>query len=94
MPYPPFCVFAEATSTNGSVLFPFKRGAFEGMRTVIPSYLEFKTGMISPNYDTVDFIPHAFLLFSSLQVGQVTLKIFPEFTPNSRMLDMHSDKAD
>ena len=26
--FPPFAVFAEATTTNGTCLFPFKRGAF------------------------------------------------------------------
>ena len=40
--YPPFAVFAEATTTNATVLFPFKRGAFQGMRTVIPSFTSFE----------------------------------------------------
>ena len=65
------------------------------MRTVIPSYLEFKTtGMISTSSDTVSFLPHVFLLLSQVSLGQITLRILPEFTPNVRMLEMHADKGD
>ena len=39
--FPPFAVFAEAMTNNGTCLFPFKRGAFQGMRTIIPSYISF-----------------------------------------------------
>ena len=34
LPYQPFCVFAEGTTSNGTHILPFKRGAFAGMRTV------------------------------------------------------------
>ena len=30
----PICVFPEGTTTNGKFLMPFKRGAFQSMRTV------------------------------------------------------------
>ena len=64
--FPPFAVFAEATTTNATVLFPFKRGAFQGMRTVIPSFTTFDwMGQIRPIYDTVEFFPLIFLLLSS-----------------------------
>ena len=92
--YPPFAVFAEATTNNGSCLFPFKRGAFEGMRTVIPSYVEITSGQVRPYYDTCEMIPLFVLLFSSFNTMTVTLHIMPEFTPNTRMLELHADKAE
>ena len=91
--YQPLALFAEATTCNSKVLLPFKRGAFQGMRTVIPSYTNYTHGMISPHYDTVDFIPLVFLLMSSCQVNSVTLYIMPEFTPNTIMLEKHADKG-
>lgn len=36
--FPPLSIFAESTTTNGTRMLPFKRGAFQGMRTVTPSY--------------------------------------------------------
>ena len=35
---PPLSIFAEATTTNGDFMIPFKRGAFLGMRTITPSF--------------------------------------------------------
>ena len=92
--YPPFAVFAEGTTTNGRYLLPFKRGAFQGMRTVIPSFTIMQTGMVSPLYDTCDMFPLWGLMFSSLQPNFMTLKIMPEFTPNTKMLEMHADKGE
>ena len=64
--FPPFAVFAESCTSNGTSLFPFKRGAFQGMRTIIPSYTTFpKIGGIRPLYDTVEFFPLIFLLCAS-----------------------------
>lgn len=91
--YSSFAVFAEATTTNNTCLFPFKRGAFQGMRTVIPCYVEFKCGMVYPFYDTMDFSPLCILLLSQLQISSSTLNIMPDFTPNSVMLDKHADKG-
>ena len=92
--FPPFAVFAEACTSNGTCLFPFKRGAFQGMRTVIPSYTTFPMmGMIRPFYDTVEFFPLVILLCSSLQINMCKLHIMPEFTPNSIMLEKHADKG-
>lgn len=91
--YPPFAVFAEATTTNGTALFPFKRGAFQGMKTVIPSYVTITSGQIRPYYDTIEMIPLFVLIFSSLAINSVTLHIMPEFTPNTIMLEKHADKG-
>ena len=92
--FPPFAVFAESTTTNGTCIFPFKRGAFQGMRTVIPSYITFsKMGMIRPFYDTVDFAPLIILMCCSFGSNVCTLNIMPEFTPNSIMLERHADKG-
>ena len=49
--------------------------------------------MVSPCYDTIDFVPLVVLLLSQISFTPVTLHILPEFTPNSRMLELHADKG-
>ena len=36
----PFCVFPEGTTTNGTGIIKFKKGAFAAMKTVIPCYVK------------------------------------------------------
>jgi hypothetical protein len=44
---------AEGSVTNGTVLSPFRRGAFVGNKTVWPMFLEYEYEMISPSYDNI-----------------------------------------
>ena len=37
----PICIFAEGTTSNGTSLTKFKRGAFSAMRSVKPVYVKF-----------------------------------------------------
>ena len=43
--WPLLAIFPESTTTNGQYLLPFKRGAFQAMKPIVPSYLtyNFKT---------------------------------------------------
>ena len=92
--YPILGVFAEGTTTNGSALLPFKRGAFEGMRPVVPSFVTYDCGgQVRPTYDCLPMPLLSLLIFSSLQFNTVTLNIMPEFRPNKVMLSKHSDKS-
>lgn len=59
------------------------------MRTVLPAFLSFETGQISPAFDSVEFFPLLIMLCSSLEPIVCTLTVMPEFTPNSVMLDRH-----
>lgn len=68
---------------------PFKKGAFQGMRTVIPAFVTFKRGQVSPAYDTVEFLPLLIMLMSSFEPITCKLTVMPEFTPNTIMLDKH-----
>ena len=91
--FAPVCIFAEATTTNGTRIIPFKRGAFSAMRTVTPTFFSITSGQISPTYDIVDLIPLLILLFSSLYFRWAKITILPDFTPNSWMLEKHADKG-
>lgn len=90
--YPPLSVFAEATTTNGSRIIPFKRGAFQGMRTVTPCFFTCSDTMISPAYELIEMIPLQVLLFSALSFRVSKLTIMPEFTPTPYMKETFAGK--
>ncbi len=73
------CLFAEGTTTNGTSLLRFKRGAFSAMRTVIPCYVKITNRMFSPAYETIPFWPMVFLMLSTICVYHLELTIMPEF---------------
>ena len=89
----PMLIFVEGTTNNGSCLMSFKRGAFEAMRTVIPTVWTFSHGQIAPFYESVQVLPLMALLFSSLEFCVSTNFIMPDFTPTAKMLDLHADKG-
>lgn len=91
--YNPICIFAEGTTTNGSALLKFKRGAFEGLRTVIPTYVTFGNHYFNPTYDTMPFWPLLIIYLSSFSMFNLKLTIMPEFTPTEWMLDNRKDKG-
>lgn len=76
------------------MLLPFKRGAVEGMRTVIPSYITATSGQIKVQYDSVEMLPLIAMIGASFGTSSITLHILPEFTPNAVMLEKHADKGE
>ena len=91
--YAPLCIFAEGMTSNGTHLLPFKRGAFESMRTITPCFFQMTSGQISPTYEVIDFLPLLGLLLSSLYFRYAVTTIMPDFTPNAWMLENHADKG-
>ena len=93
MRYSPMAIFVEGTTSNGTCLLPFKKGAFSGMRTVIPSFATFNNGHVNPFYECVSALPLFAMLFSSLELCVCTFTTLPEFTPTAKMLEKHADKG-
>ena len=93
MDYNPMCLFPETTTSNGSALLRFKRGAFIGLRTVRPVIARVNRRMVMPAYDAIEFLPLLIVYFSSLCMYNLKLTIMPEFTPTDWMLENHRDKS-
>ena len=62
----PFCVFPEGTTTNGTGILKFKKGAFSAMRTVRPCYISITGRWFSPCYDVIGFCEYCIFLMASL----------------------------
>lgn len=91
--FSPMCIFAEATTTNGTHIIPFKRGAFSAMRTVTPTFFSIAGGSVSPTYDVIELAPLQILLISSLSFSWAKINIMPDFVPTPWMLENHDDKG-
>ena len=87
-------MFAEGTTSNGRALLPFRRGAFEAMRTVVPVVIKLPERYMMPTYCNVEFWPQAFMFFASFCFLCMEIQILPEFTPTEWMLENHKDKGD
>jgi 1-acyl-sn-glycerol-3-phosphate acyltransferase len=91
-PFQPLCLFAEGSTTNGSALMPFKRGAFTAMRPVTPCYIKMGDSLVNPCYDVLDFPVLAVLMLASFSYYTTTLHIMPTFVPNDFMLKKFAHK--
>jgi 1-acyl-sn-glycerol-3-phosphate acyltransferase len=82
------CLFPEGTTSNGTCILKFKKGAFHSMRTVIPVYLKIypEDPTVGPEYCTIDYFKWLIFAMSSFQPFHAKLTIMPPFTPNQHML--------
>ena len=90
----PICIFPEGTTTNGRGILPFKRGAFEGMRTVVPVVIKLPERYMMAAYSGLEFWPQLIQYMSSFCFYNLEIQVLPEFTPNEWMLNNHKDKGD
>ena len=94
MEYNPVCIFAEGTTSNGTSLLKFKRGAFAALRTVIPVFARVNSNSFAPTFEVVEFWPLLIMYLSSLCCFNLELTIMPEFTPTEWMLEQHAGKGE
>ena len=86
-------IFPETTTTNGTHLIKFKKGAFIGMRTVQPCYVKVSQNMVHHTWEVMPFAHFFTLWASTFAYYTATLYIMPEFTPTNKMLSLHADKG-
>jgi len=90
----PICIFPEGTTTNGTHLLKFKKGAFLSMRTIQPACVMVDgPHMVDHAWGATPFFWYLFLLVSSLCGFVCTVHILPSFTPTMKMLELHADKG-
>ena len=80
-------MFAEGSTTNGTSLLKFKKGAFYAMRPVTPCYIKFGNCLVRPCYDILNFWHMVILLLSSFSIYSTHLYIMPNFVPNDYMIE-------
>lgn len=93
MDWNPITIFPEGSTTNGTHLVKFKRGAFKAMRTVKPCYLEISKRFFAMNWECLPFGYFLVLFVCSMCIWTSKVHMMPEFTPTKKMLTMHAEKG-
>jgi hypothetical protein len=91
--YAPFLIFPEGTTTNGTGMFKFKKGAFFAEKTIRPTFMKYQLGTVNTSFDVMEFLV---LTILNLSWGgyKVTVNVLPDFTPNEYMFETHKDKGE
>lgn len=87
--YPPICVYAEGTQSNGNYLLSFKKGAFAGLNTVQPVVIKYTWDKMSPTWEGMPFICHSCLQYNYGTYG-VEVHVLPPFKPNDYLFEKHT----
>jgi len=92
--FPPICVYAEGTQSNGEYLLTFKKGAFAGLNTVQPVVMKYNWKGFSPTWEGMPFICHGALMLMHLGYYTCEVHVLPDFKPNDHLFENHSDKGE
>lgn len=87
-------VFPEGTTTNGTHLMGFKRGAFNYLKTVRPVYLKYTHAGFSTDYSLFDLLP--LIILNQCWIGgglKCELGVLPDFQPTEFMFKKYADKG-
>lgn len=83
-------IFPEGTTTNGSVLLPFKPGAFYSKTAIKPLVFQVAGKYVSPTYDCVGFLELAIVMFCQWSF-KLTVYELPIFNPNEWLFKNRKD---
>lgn len=89
----PITIFPEGSTTNGTHILKFKKGAFKAMRTIQPCVVKTSGRFFNQAWETLPFGHYLTLFVCSMNFWTTKVYLMPEFTPNPKMLEMHADKG-
>lgn len=84
-----FIIFSEGTTSNGTVLLQFKRGAFVSKLPMKPVIIKFDAiNRISLALDVIEMLFHAFIVICELY-HPVEMIYLPTFEPNEYLFNVY-----
>mmetsp|Transcript_46277 Transcript_46277/g.34010 ORF Transcript_46277/g.34010 Transcript_46277/m.34010 type:complete len:172 (+) Transcript_46277:387-902(+) len=92
--YSKIIIFPGGTTTNAHYLIPFKKGAFESLKPVVPIVLDYSCEeFISSAYDIIDFVPLICLRYSMFSFYTYHAQLLPPVQPTEYMYNKFADKG-
>ena len=95
----PLLIYPESTTTNGTELLAFKRGAFIGEKRVRPIVAvqdpDAPMSIAQGGFITSisDILPIILVNLSWLGFFRIQFKVLPDFEPNEFLFKTHADKG-
>lgn len=91
--YPPLLIYPEGTTSDGTFLYSFKKGAFLNEKKICPMILKYSSGSaVDPCWDIVGIKP-MIVLQLSWYCHSCHLYQLPDFEPNEYLFETHKDKG-
>jgi lysophosphatidylcholine acyltransferase/lyso-PAF acetyltransferase len=85
-------IFPEGTTSNGTCILPFKRGAFTSLRTIKPIFVKSFFGVLSPAFDVMPYLALVLLNYCLVDT-RFEIYEMPPFKPNDFLYTHHADKV-
>lgn len=89
----PLCIFPEGSTSNGTSMLKFKKGAFMNLRAIKPHFTKYwvlNPGISPCHGDAISFVAHTYLTIHSM-LCIYTLHEMPVFEPNEYFWKNHWD---
>ena len=91
--HPPIMIMPEGTQSNGKYLLPFKRGAFESLKAVVPIVLKFTSSeSCKPSWECLGFLEQGSIVLSR-GYYTVTVVTLPPLKPTDYLFEKYADKG-
>ena len=86
-------IYPEGTTSNGTCILPFKKGAFMAETSYKPVVLKYSpNSSFSTSFDCIGLFPLIFMTLSSCFMRGTVLDL-PVFQPNEYLFQKHADKG-
>ena len=71
-------IYPEGGTTNGKTLIEFKKGAFNGLRSIMPVCIDYYSPFLDIENSVIHFISHT-VLCATIPYTKLTIKELPVF---------------
>lgn len=86
--YPPLIIYPEGGTTNGKTLVKFKKGAFHGLKSIMPVLIEYSCPFLDIENSVIHFVSHSVMCGISAYTT-CKIKELPVFLPNEYFFKHH-----
>ena len=86
--FPPLILYPEGGTTNGTHLVKFKKGAFNGLRSIQPVIIQYYSPFVNIENSVYNFFAQS-ILCATCPYASVKIATLPVFTPNEYFFKNH-----
>ena len=81
-------IYPEGGTTNGTHLVEFKKGAFNGLKSIKPIIFKYNSPFLDIENSQIHFVGHS-VLCGTIPYTELVIKELPVFQPNDYFFEHH-----